>query len=211
MNLAKLFGSKCRAKILEKFIIDQAMTGQAQGFFIRELCRDIGEQLNSVRRELMNLEDLKILKSKEDNKKKFYSLNRACPIFDALLSMFVKNYDVIDRINDYFKNKKSVDLIALSENLGNIHEVQSNSIVDIFLIGEIDKTDFNSFLEKTFLGRKIKYATMSLIDFTERLDYNDKLVLSILGQKNFVFHRDRHNIRDVVEKKVKELNFFRAG
>ena len=69
MNLAKLFWSNCRTKILEKFVLEYKIRDDNAGFFIRELCRDIDEQINSVRRELMNLEDLKILKSKEENKK----------------------------------------------------------------------------------------------------------------------------------------------
>ena len=76
MNLAKLFGSNCRAKILEKFVLEYKIHDDNAGFFIRELCRDINEQINSVRRELINLEELKILKSKEENKKKFYFLNK---------------------------------------------------------------------------------------------------------------------------------------
>lgn len=106
MILSKLFGSKCRAKILEKFVIEQAMTGNTLGFFIRELCRDIDEQINSVRRELMNLEDLKILKSKEENKKKFYSLNRSCPIYNELVEIFVKTYNPIEPVKEFFKGKK---------------------------------------------------------------------------------------------------------
>lgn len=58
MNLSKLFGSKSRTKILEKFVIENVSGNSKAGFFIRELCRDLDEQINSVRRELMNLEEL---------------------------------------------------------------------------------------------------------------------------------------------------------
>lgn len=59
----------------------------------------------------------------------------------------------------------------------------TNNIVDIFIIGTLDRIEFNNFLEKTFFGKKVKYAIMSLEDFTNRLEYDDKLVLSILAQK----------------------------
>ena len=196
MNLAKLFGSKCRAKILEKFVIEQALQNETQGFFIRELCRDIGEQINSVRRELLNLEELKILRSKEENKKKFYFLSKVCPLYDALVDIFLKNYDVIEELKKYFKGRKTVDLITVCEDVRHMNGEKSNNIVDIFIIGEIDKTEFNVYLEKIFFGRKIKYAVMSETDFSNRLEYSDKLVLSILQQKNNLFLKDKFDIQE---------------
>ncbi len=196
MNLSKLFGSKCRVKILEKFIIEQALQNETQGFFIRELCRDIGEQINSVRRELLNLEELKILRSKEDNKKKFYFFSKACPLYDPLIEIFLKNYDVIEELKKYFKGRKNIDLITVCEDIRQMTSEKSNNIVDIFIIGEIDKAEFNVYLEKIFFGRKIKYAVMSETDFTSRLEYSDKLVFSILQQKNNLFLKDRFNIQE---------------
>gem|GEM_PF-5210204 len=51
----------------------------------------------------MNLEDLKILKSKEENKKKFYFLNKSSVIFQELVDIFLKNYNVIEELNKFFK------------------------------------------------------------------------------------------------------------
>lgn len=49
---------------------------------------------------------------------------------------------------------------------------------------------------------------MSLEDFTNRLEYNDKLVLSILAQKGNIFLRDRLEIEGTVESKLREMNMF---
>lgn len=58
LSLIKLFGSNSRTKILEKFFIEHATGNGKSGFFIRELCRDLDEQINSIRRELINLEEI---------------------------------------------------------------------------------------------------------------------------------------------------------
>ncbi len=84
----------------------------------------------------------------------------------------------------------------------------TNNIVDIFIIGELDKIEFNNFLEKAFFGRKVKYAIMSLEDFTNRLEYNDKLVLSILSQKGNIFLRDRLDIESSLESKLRSMKIF---
>ncbi|MDD2565222.1 MAG: hypothetical protein PHZ26_01325 [Candidatus Gracilibacteria bacterium] len=200
MNLAKLFGSNCRAKILEKFVLEYKIHDENAGFFIRELCRDIDEQINSVRRELINLEELKILKSKEENKKKFYFLSKNSIVFNELVEIFIKNYDVLEELNKFFKGRKNIELITVAENITDLQKT-TNNIVDIFVIGEIDKLEFNDFLARTFFGRKIKYAVMSEDDFNYRLNYNDKLVLNILNQKGNIFLKDKLNIQKKVDKK----------
>ena len=45
-----LFGSKTRVKLLGLF-----MNNPERSFYVREITRNIGEQINSVRRELANL------------------------------------------------------------------------------------------------------------------------------------------------------------
>jgi hypothetical protein len=54
--LEKLFGSKTRVKILKLFLLHPQ-----EKYYIRQLSRDLKLQLNSVRRELENLENFGIL------------------------------------------------------------------------------------------------------------------------------------------------------
>lgn len=54
--LGKLFGSNARVKILKLFILHPR-----ERFYIRQIARDLKLQLNSVRRELENLEQFGLL------------------------------------------------------------------------------------------------------------------------------------------------------
>ena len=54
----KLFGSKTRAKLLRLFF-----ENPEKSFYVREMTRVIDEQINSVRRELLNLESIGIIKN----------------------------------------------------------------------------------------------------------------------------------------------------
>jgi DNA-binding transcriptional ArsR family regulator len=103
VDLVKLFGSRSRVKLLEKLVIEDVVARSNTGFFIRELCRDVDEQINAVRRELMNLEALGILKSYEQNKKKYYQMNHNCTIYPELIEMFMKTYDVMKPVKEFFK------------------------------------------------------------------------------------------------------------
>ncbi len=195
-------------KLLEKLIIEDTVSRSSTGFFIRELCRDTDEQINAVRRELMNLENLGILKSYEENKKKYYSMNRNCLLYNEIKEMFLKSYDVMEPVKAFFKGRKNLDLVTVSESVLDFRVETTNNIVDIFIIGDLDKIEFNNFLEKTFFGKKVKYAIMSVDDFSNRLEYNDKLVLSILSQKGNIFLRDRLEIEETIESKLRAMKIF---
>ena len=77
-NLEHMFGSKTRARLMSLFLQQPK-----ELFFVRELTRRIGAQLNSVRRELKNLIDMGLILEKQSEharltgalaeKKKFYT------------------------------------------------------------------------------------------------------------------------------------------
>jgi predicted transcriptional regulator len=56
--LGKLFGSAARVKILKQFLLNPD-----KRYYIRQLSRDLGLQVNSVRRELENMVDFGLLTS----------------------------------------------------------------------------------------------------------------------------------------------------
>jgi hypothetical protein len=54
IDLTKIFGSNCRTKLLEKFLLEYE-SGNNTGFHMRLLSRDLEEQINSIKREVDNL------------------------------------------------------------------------------------------------------------------------------------------------------------
>ena len=68
--LEKLFGSKTRAKLLKLFF-----ENADKSFYVREITRVIEEQINSVRRELLNLESIGVVKNETYDNKVYYSAN----------------------------------------------------------------------------------------------------------------------------------------
>ena len=64
-SIEALFGSKTRVKLLNLFL-----TNPDKSFYVREITRLIDEQVNSVRRELKNLEEFKVVKSTTEDRKR---------------------------------------------------------------------------------------------------------------------------------------------
>lgn len=75
----QLFGSKTRVKLLKFFFANQD-----EEFFVRELTRLLDEQINSIRRELINLSDAGVVKSSEKENKVYYSLNKDGEMYEGL-------------------------------------------------------------------------------------------------------------------------------
>ena len=87
--LEKLFGSKSRAKLLNLFF-----GNSDKSFYVREITRVIEEQINSVRRELLNLESIGVIKNETYDNKVYYSANMKHPYAHALVEIFSKKVDV---------------------------------------------------------------------------------------------------------------------
>ena len=87
--LEKLFGSKTRTKLLSLFF-----GNPERSYYVREMTRVIDEQINSVRRELLNLESIGIIKNETYDNKIYYSANNKHPYARALVMLFSSRTDV---------------------------------------------------------------------------------------------------------------------
>ena len=83
MPLEKLFGSKTRAKLLALFF-----ENPDKSYYVREITRVIEEQINSVRRELTNLNALGLVKIENYENKVYYSANMKHPFARPMTEIF---------------------------------------------------------------------------------------------------------------------------
>ncbi|MDR3291038.1 MAG: hypothetical protein LBT10_02715, partial [Methanobrevibacter sp.] len=98
--LEKLFHSKTRVKILSYFSLNPGIK-----VYIREFSRILEENINSVRRELINLENIKILISEEKGNLKYYSMNKESPIYEEITNIFLKTEGISKNIKKTLKNE----------------------------------------------------------------------------------------------------------
>ncbi len=195
LELSKIFWSKCRAKLLEKFFLEYE-TGNNEGFHMRALSRDLDEQINSIKRELDNLTAMWVLKFKEELRKKIFFVNPNFLLLNEFKEIFLKTYNPIDKIKAYFKPKTDLEVIIIHENIKNKLIEDWKNMLDIFMIWDIDKDDFNDFLASIFYNRKVKYAIISTDDFYSRLSYGDKLIKNILNESGNIYLKDNLKVRE---------------
>jgi len=195
IDLSKIFWSKSRSKILEKFFLEYEWWNN-NWFHMRWLSRDLDEQINSVKRELDNLSDLGILKYRMDMKKKMFYLNDKFELLEDFVQIFLKSYDPIIRLKEFFKTESLLELIIINKSVHTKLITPTKSLLDIFLIWEIDKEKFADFINQAFFWRKVKYAIISTPELFERLEYWDKLIKNILTENGNIFVKDNLKIKE---------------
>ncbi len=174
----KLFGSKTRAKLLKLFF-----ESPEKSFYVREMTRVIDEQINSVRRELSNLESIGVIKNETFDNKVYYSANSKHPFCRPLVEIFSKKIDAMlekdTRENVWEENCRPVKNYL--KGLIVTNRLPGQEGVDLLIIGN-DKTKkltrWAEVIEKK-QGKPINYVIMSPDDYTYRKNVHDRFIQDI--------------------------------
>ena len=176
--IEKLFGSKTRAKLLKLFF-----ESPTKSFYVREMTRVIEEQINSVRRELLNLESIGIIKNETFDNKVYYSANSKHPFYRPLIDIFSKKIDTTREKDvkestweDFCRPVKSYLKGLIVTN-----RLPGQEGVDLLIIGN-DKTKkltrWAEVIEKK-QGKPINYVIMSADDFIYRKNVRDRFITEV--------------------------------
>lgn len=191
--LKSLFSSMARIKLLRLFLLSP----EGKEFFVRELTRELDEQINSIRRELENLEKIGMLTSRNRERKKYYRINSKFPILAELRSIFQKAESVDLKILKKIQRMGSLDLLVLT---GSFVDLAGN--VDLVAVGNLDKKKLSDYLSRELaqeLKREIRYSVFTREDFLYRLECHDKFSQEILrNPQNLI-------LTNKIEKKIEEF------
>ncbi len=191
--LEQLIGSKTRVKLLQLFL-----EYPEKPFYVRELARAAGTQINSVRRELNNLEKLGIIqvieeeedessvatvkkkkKAKKRKQKKYFQANDDFLLFDDLKSLFRKAKLLLEK--DFVKNLENsgnFTYLALTGAFVGMNEAPT----DMLIVGRVNKTLLKKMISsfEKEVRRDIKYTVMDKEEFQYRFNIVDKFLYDIL-------------------------------
>jgi len=149
-------------------------------YFVRELTRVLNEQINSIRREVDNLKKIGLLTSRAKNRKKYFKLNASCLIYEELKNLFLKTMDAKDALIRKLSKLGEIEFILMSGVF-----LKKESPVDLLIVGTVDHSVIESFLDKEVDSRNpIRFSVMSKQDFLYRVDCNDMFVTKLLKDKS---------------------------
>lgn len=184
--LGKLFTSKTRVKILTLFTMNPG-----KEMFVREISRATDENINAVRRELSNLEEIGLLMSEKKGNMKYYSVRKDFPIYEELKSIVLKTEGASKFLKDNLEEMKDIKLAFIYGSFAR-GEATAASDIDIFLVGNLDEDQLIREvlkLEKVLL-RDVNYTLFSPEEFEGRIHAEDPFVLNVLREPKIMIIGD---------------------
>lgn len=160
-----IISSKTRIKLLVRFFFNPGTRS-----YLRELAKEFNVSTNSVREELNQLTNAKLLKSQKNGRQVFYMANEEHPLFPELKSMVGKVMGV-DKVSDGIVNR--LGDLERAYLIGDYAEGKDTGIVDLLFVGDIDSYHLNDLSKKTerYLKRKIRSLVLNREEY-ERLRPN---------------------------------------
>lgn len=177
--LEQIFSSNARTKLLKFFCIH----GQER-YFVRELARKLGMQLNSARRELDNLDKFGFLKSEHHDGKKYYICNQKFELLPEIKGLIFKALALEEmRVAHHMAKIPGLNLLIFTGVL-----TKSFAPTDVLIVGKVSKPQFDKYLKKIAEGisDELRYTFLSRADYLYRLEITDKFIYDIWAGNKIV-------------------------
>jgi hypothetical protein len=185
--LEQLFGSKTRVKLLKLFLT------QSNFYYIRELVRLTNSYINSTRRELKNLLKIGIIKEKNQNRKKYFAINKNFILYPELKILITKSRILLkDKLKEKLECLGQIRLLILT---GFFVDLPSQT--DILIVGKLNRKKLKHIIEslEKEIEQKINYTIMSFQEFRYRADLTDNFLYNILENKKIILINKIKNIK----------------
>jgi predicted nucleotidyltransferase len=151
--------------------------------YIREIVRNTNENINAIRRELSNLEDIGLLTSTRKRNAKYYTVNKNMPIYNELTNIILKTEGVARVLQE---NLSEIGKIETAFIYGSFASKKTgiNSDIDLFIIGILNEKQLIMFIKKLEkkLSREINYVLFEPREFRERIKNKDPFVSNVLKE-----------------------------
>lgn len=177
-NLGDIITSRVRIKILELFF-----SNPTEMYHVRGIVREISEEINAVRRELLRFETNGIVKKESRGNRVYYWVRSDYPMYGDILSIVAKNTGLGAAIKENQKKIGNLNYVMFSGKFVRRRERKSDDQVDILIVGEVNLPELANLIraEESRRGHEINYTTMSREEFDFRKKRRDPFLQGILA------------------------------
>jgi predicted nucleotidyltransferase len=186
-----LHKSKARRALFALFF-----TNPGQEYFPRQLERLTGVLVGNLQRELVRMEQARVLSSRRLGKLKLYKLNTEHPLYPELKGLVGKTVGLEGAIRGQLCGIDGIEAACICGSFARGQE-RAESDIDLLVIGKVDeKTLLRTVrgLERR-LQREINYSIYSGKEWKKREAARDPFVLEVLRQPRLPLVGDIHAAR----------------
>lgn len=195
--LNELFSSQARVAILNLFLANPE-----NRFYMREIASLTRQPVRAVQRELPKLEAIGLLEHTVDGNRKYYQVNKDCPIFPELKSIFLKTVGLGDALRGYLDQAEGAIQVAFIYGSYAKGEESTTSDIDLFVIGSITAKELSRLLApvQSELRRQINPVVMGRQEFQEKVAAKNHFVISLLGEPKIFLIGNEDELDRLVER-----------
>lgn len=170
-------------------------------YHVRELARLTGTSAGTLHKELTKLTSGGVLRRQAVGNQVRYSADRDCPVFEELASILRKTSGLVDVLVEALSSvEKNISLAFVFGSVAR-GEQQSNSDVDVMLIGSLGFADAVQVLYpvQATLQREINPVVYSLDEFRRRAASDDSFVREVLSQPKLFVVGNENELRKLTQ------------
>jgi predicted nucleotidyltransferase len=170
-------------------------------YHVRELARLTGTSAGTLHKELTKLTNGGVLRRQEVGNQVRYSADRDCPVFEELASILRKTSGLVDVLVDALSSiEKNITLAFVFGSVAR-GEQQSNSDVDVMLVGSLGFADAVQVLHpvQATLQREINPVVYSLEEFRRRAASDDSFVREVLAEPKLFVVGNENELRKLTQ------------
>jgi len=190
-NLADIITSKVRIKVLELFL-----SNLSEKYHVRGVVREVGEEINAVRRELDRLEKAGILKKEPRANRVYYWARKDYPFFGDILSLVSKTTGLGAEIIASRNKIGKIGYVMFSGRFARGKNRKKDDEVEILVVGEVVLPELSSLIrkEESKRGKEINYTVMSKDELDFRKKRRDPFLLGILAASRIMIIGDEEEL-----------------
>lgn len=157
--LESLITSKTRLKLILKFFLNPETTAHLRG-----LATEFGESTNGVRVELNRLTEAGLLESSQKGRSIDYQVNKKHPLYPDIHNIVKKYLGIDEIVESIIKQLGNVEIALIT---GDYAQGIDSGLIDLVLVGDIDKTYLQQLVEKSeeLIKRKIRTLVVDRQEF----------------------------------------------
>ncbi len=191
-TLSDILSSRVRAEIFRLlFGLNE------QELHLREMERQAGLSLGTVRQDLQKLVKLDLVKTRRDGNRLYYRANTDHPLYPEIRKLVLKTSGLVE----IFKKVLDREGIRLAFVFGSLasNKAKAASDVDLMVIGAVGLRRLSSWLAGASdkIGREINPHTMSVEEFRRRRQTEDHFLATVLKSPKLFIVGNEHDLESM--------------
>lgn len=165
-------------------------------FHVREIVRQVHEEINAVRRELLHLEKSGIVSKERRANRLYYRLRKDYPLYYEIMEVVIKTTGLGEALLKNRSKLGRVKFALLSGRFVRRLERRNKNEVDVLVVGNVVLPELAQLIkaEEIRIGKEINYTVMSEEEFNFRKSRRDPFITEILRSSKLMVIGDEEEL-----------------